>query len=48
MPEWTDQNEADPGLTLLSLIAWLAVALLFGLGLYAYLDRRRNTRRRPL
>jgi hypothetical protein len=47
VPAWTDQNENDPGFPLLSLLAWLAVALVFGLGLYAYLERRRDSSRWP-
>src|SRR5215211_768655 len=31
VPEWTDWNQSDPGITLLSLQAWLTEALLFQL-----------------
>jgi hypothetical protein len=37
MSDWTDQNQHDPGVTLLDLLTWLAGGLLFALGLYAYL-----------
>jgi hypothetical protein len=47
VPSWTDQNQHDPGFSLLSLLAWLAVAFVFGLGLYAYLGRRRDGSRLP-
>jgi LPXTG-motif cell wall-anchored protein len=42
MPDWTDQNQHDPGVTALELLAWLAAGLLSALGLYAYLRRRRD------
>jgi hypothetical protein len=45
VPGWTDRNQHDPGVTLLELLAWLAGALLFTLGLYAYLTRRGHRRR---
>ena len=47
MPEWAGQNQSDPGFPLLSLLAWLAVAFAFGLGLNAYLTRRRASTRWP-
>ena len=40
MPDWTEKNQHDPGLTLLELGAWVAV----GLGLYVALGRRRKRR----
>ena len=39
MPDWTNENQHDPGVTLLDLTTWLSGALLFALGLYAYLRR---------
>ncbi|MGH2931357.1 MAG: hypothetical protein ACRDKK_00720 [Gaiellaceae bacterium] len=42
MPDWTDQNEHDPGVTLIELSAWLGAGMLFVIGLYAYLRRPRR------
>ena len=39
-PEWTDGNESDPGLTLLQLFAFLAVALFFGFALQRWRTSR--------
>ncbi|HSL64771.1 MAG TPA: hypothetical protein VK874_08945 [Gaiellaceae bacterium] len=47
MPDWTDHPDSDPGLTLMALFAWLALALLFGLAFHAYLRRRSADRRDP-
>jgi hypothetical protein len=48
VPDWTDHNVHDPGVTMLELLAWSVAALSFALGVYAYLRRRgRLTRRRP-
>jgi hypothetical protein len=33
LPEWTDENRHDPGITLLELLAFVAAGLLFGLWL---------------
>src|SRR5690349_15361640 len=32
LPEWTDYNESDPGVTLIELFAWLSEQLLFEMG----------------
>jgi predicted phage baseplate assembly protein len=32
LPEWTDYNESDPGITLIELFAWLSEQLLFEMG----------------
>ena len=40
MTGWTDGNQHDPGVTLLELLGWVAGALAFGLGVYAYLRYR--------
>ena len=40
MPDWTQRNQHDPGITLVELGAWLAA----GLGLYVALGRRRKRR----
>ena len=40
MPDWTERNQHDPGITLVELGAWLAA----GLGLYVALGRRRKRR----
>jgi hypothetical protein len=42
---WTDRNQRDPGVTLVQLLAWVAGALAFLLGVYAFL-KRRDVRRR--
>ena len=42
MPDWTEQDQHDPGITLVELGAWLAA----GLGLYVALGRRRKRRQR--
>ena len=42
MPDWTDHNVHDPGVTLLDLMTWLGGGLLVGLGVYAYLRRPRR------
>jgi MYXO-CTERM domain-containing protein len=44
MPDWTDHRAGDPGITLVELLAWLGLALLFGLALRA--RRRRRSRDR--
>ena len=44
MSDWTDDNEHDPGVTLLELFAWLGGALMFSLGLLEYVRRRRRRR----
>ncbi len=41
MPDWTDHNEPDPGVTLIELSAWLGAGVLFAIGLYAFLRRPR-------
>jgi hypothetical protein len=46
VPDWTDGNRSDPGVTFVELFAWLASALVFTLGLYAYLKRRDGRLRR--
>jgi len=45
VPDWTDGNQHDPGVTLLELFAWLGGALMFSLGLLEYVKRRRRRRR---
>jgi hypothetical protein len=48
VPDWTDHNVHDPGVTMLELLAWSVAALSSALGVYAYLRRRgRLMRRRP-
>ena len=37
-PEWTEENEHDPGVTLVQLLAWLAA----GLVAWRLVDRRRS------
>ncbi len=44
MPDWTDGSQHDPGITFVELFAWLAGALLFAVGLRAYLTRHRGRR----
>jgi len=41
VPDWAEQDQRDPGITLVELGAWLAA----GLGLYVALGRRRRRRR---
>jgi quinol-cytochrome oxidoreductase complex cytochrome b subunit len=47
VPDWTDFNESDPGITLLELFAWLASALLFALAFHAFRRRRRRSGHLP-
>lgn len=42
MSSWTDQNDADPGVTMLGLFAWLALGLFFALVVYVYRTRDRE------
>src|ERR1700687_2642563 len=39
-PDWTRSNDADPGITLIELFAWVAEGLLFRSG--GYSERRRK------
>lgn len=43
-PEWTDDNESDPGVTLVELFAWLAESLLFRANNIPERDRTRLQR----
>ena len=40
MPDWTERNQHDPGISLVELAGWIAA----GLGLYVALGRRRKRR----
>lgn len=42
VPDWTDHNVHDPGVTMLELLAWSVAGLSFGLGVYTRLRRRRR------
>jgi hypothetical protein len=46
VPDWTDHNVHDPGVTMLELLTWSVAALSFGLGVYAYVRARRGRRKR--
>ena len=41
-PEWTDHNVSDPGITLLTLFAFLAAGLLYAAGVELWRRRRRR------
>ena len=44
MPDWTDLNVHDPGVTLLELLAWSLLGCVVGFATAAYIRRRRRRR----
>jgi len=43
-PDWTDANRSDPGISILELAVWLALALLIAWPILDELRRRRFAR----